>query len=240
MADFAAGPIAAGGLVPAAAAGGRPAFAGADVVAAGLGATGLAGLADIGGLAGTVAVAGAGLGAVAPTGILAPGAEPMPVCGDGFDGRGGAALPAPSGVPQRAQNLNVAAFKVVHFGHCFGGAPAASRAFPEAPAVGAAGDLAAIICAPQDTHDPTPVSLAAPQRGHSMAQVVSRARKRGQGAARAGFFEDWRKPPLCGILARGEGTCPRRLPPHKAVPAARVRFHPALRSCAYSAARRWV
>ena len=32
---------------------------------------------------------------------------------------------APSGVPQRAQNLNVAAFKVMQWGHCLGGAPEA-------------------------------------------------------------------------------------------------------------------
>ncbi|HYY52931.1 MAG TPA: hypothetical protein VE755_08670, partial [Myxococcales bacterium] len=42
----------------------------------------------------------------------------------GFDaaGFGAGAAVAPSGVPHRAQNLKVAAFSVMQFGHCFGGA----------------------------------------------------------------------------------------------------------------------
>jgi hypothetical protein len=38
------------------------------------------------------------------------------------DAEGGTPV-APRGVPHRAQNLNVAAFSVMQFGHCFGGAP---------------------------------------------------------------------------------------------------------------------
>jgi len=83
----------------------------------GLGGGGGAGRDTGAGFAGAIdgafaAEAGAGLGA--PAVFAGPGAE------------GGAPV-APRGVPHRAQNLKVAAFNVMQFGHCFGGAPCASR-----------------------------------------------------------------------------------------------------------------
>src|SRR5438067_480903 len=91
----------------------------------------------------------------------------------------GAAV-APSGVPQRAQNLKVAAFSVMHFGHCLGGAPCARRGEPTFPAAGPdaagfcamVGRLVSLIATPQDRQEPTSVSLCAPQRGHSMRSVL--------------------------------------------------------------------
>src|SRR5207244_346485 len=56
-------------------------------------------------------------------------------------GAPGAAV-APRGVPQRAQNLKVAALSVMQFGHCFGGAPCASRG--AAGAEGGAGGSATV------------------------------------------------------------------------------------------------
>ena len=91
----------------------------------------------------------------------------------------GAAV-APSGVPQRAQNLKVAAFSVMQFGHCLGGAPCARRGELTFPAAGPdaagfcamVGRLVSLIAAPQDRQEPTSVSLCAPQRGHSMRSVL--------------------------------------------------------------------
>gem|GEM_PF-2752442 len=91
--------------------------------------------------------------------------------------RTGAAV-APRGVPQRAQNLNVAALRVMQFGHCFGGvAEVESRG---------AGGLAGIdtdFCirvgissaseAPHERQEPTSVSFCAPQRGQSMRRFYS-------------------------------------------------------------------
>jgi hypothetical protein len=79
---------------------------------------------------------------------------------------------APSGVPQRAQNLNVAALSVMQFGHCLGGAPAASLP-PFAGWAGTGfcimvGALSSSMEAPHERQEPTSVSLFAPQRGQSM------------------------------------------------------------------------
>jgi hypothetical protein len=84
---------------------------------------------------------------------------------------------APSGVPQRAQNLNVAALSVMQFGHCLGGAPAASLP----PLAGGdetafcimVGALSSSMGAPHDKQEPTSVSLFAPQRGHSMLRFYA-------------------------------------------------------------------
>jgi len=128
-----------------------------------------------GGGGGAFAAAGAGafagaagaFAAVAAAGLAAAAPEP------------GAAV-APSGVPQRAQNLNVAAFNVMQFGHCFGGAPWARRGELTLAEGGAASGFWAMVgrlssslsAAPQERQDPTSVSLRAPQRGQSMRPVL--------------------------------------------------------------------
>src|SRR2546425_1048528 len=103
-----------------------------------------------------------------------------------FAGAPGAAV-APRGVPQRAQNLKVAALSVMQFGHCFGGAPCASRGAAGEDG-GACGFCAmvgrlsfSLIGAPQDRQDPRSDSLCAPQRGQSMRAVLCSRRKKGQG-----------------------------------------------------------
>jgi hypothetical protein len=86
---------------------------------------------------------------------------------------------APSGVPHRAQNLKVAAFKVMQFGHCLGGDPWPRRGEPLLPGAADMGFCAmvgrlssSLIEAPQERQDPTSVSLCAPQRGQSMRSVL--------------------------------------------------------------------
>ena len=118
--------------------------------------------------------------------------------GGGFEaaGFGAGAAVAPSGVPQRAQNLNVAALSVMQFGHCLGGAPCPSRGELTLPPAGAdppgfcamVGRLVSFIAAPQDRQEPTSVSLCAPQRGQSMRSVLCRCRNKGQGADLRGPF----------------------------------------------------
>src|SRR5882672_5131747 len=135
--------------------------------ASGLGGGGGAGRAAAGGLAGGGGGAfeeGAGLPAAAG---LAPG------------GAEAGAPVAPSGVPHRAQNLKVAAFNVMQFGHCLGGAPWARRAEPPLPGAADIGFCAmvgrlssSLIEAPQERQEPTSVSLCAPQRGQSMRPVL--------------------------------------------------------------------
>ena len=86
---------------------------------------------------------------------------------------------APSGVPQRAQNLKVAAFRVMQLGHCLGGGPCERRG-AAALGGGAAAGLRARVGrlsfslseAPQERQGPTSVSLCAPQRGQSMRAVL--------------------------------------------------------------------
>ena len=110
------------------------------------------------------------------------GAAGLPGAAGGLEAAGpapGAAV-APSGVPQRAQNLNVAAFKVMQFGHCLGGAPWARRGELILAEGGAASGFWAMVgrlssslsAAPHDRQDPTSVSLCAPQRGQSMRPVL--------------------------------------------------------------------
>ena len=133
----------------------------------GLGGGGGAGRAAAGGLAGGGGGAfeeGAGFPAAAG---LAPGAA-----------EAGAPV-APSGVPHRAQNLKVAAFNVMQFGHCLGGAPWARRGEPPLPGAAAVGFCAmvgrlssSLIEAPQERQEPTSVSLCAPQWGQSMRPVL--------------------------------------------------------------------
>jgi hypothetical protein len=88
-------------------------------------------------------------------------------------------------VPQRAQNLNVAAFKVMQLGHCLGGALVASRG--AGLAAGAASGFWAMVgrlssastsAAPQERQEPTSVSLCAPHRGQSMQRFYAAARRR--------------------------------------------------------------
>ncbi len=86
-------------------------------------------------------------------------------------GGGAAGAVAPSGVPQRAQNLKVAAFSVLQLGHDLGGAfgeesRGAGRGGGLAAGRGAASSSA--IGAPQDMQEPTSVSFSAPQRGQIM------------------------------------------------------------------------
>jgi hypothetical protein len=146
-----------GGLVAA----GDGAFAGG---AAGLGAAGFAPAGVAAGFIAAEALAGAGVLAGGETGVA---------CGEEV---------APSGVPHRAQNLNVAAFSVMQFGHCLGGAPAASRG----PLAGGVTDGFCIIVgapspsmgAPHDRQEPTSVSLFAPQRGHSILRLYDAFRRR--------------------------------------------------------------
>src|SRR5437868_4953657 len=126
----------------------------------GTGRAGAAGLTGAGGLGGGADFAGA----AAPFGAGAPGAAV-----------------APRGVPQRAQNLNVAALSVMQFGHCFGGAPCASRgAAALAGEDGGPCGFCAMVgrfslsltAAPQERQDPTSDSLCVPQRGQSMRAVL--------------------------------------------------------------------
>jgi hypothetical protein len=135
----------------------------------------------------TAGLGGAGVGfaaaGAAATGLLSCAGPEVGVLGAGFAARGAAAALGgttfvPSGVPQRAQNLKVAAFNVMQFGHCRGGPPAARR--------GAPGFATAFCCArvassspigvPQDTQVPTSLSLAAPQRGQSMPRLYAAPR----------------------------------------------------------------
>jgi hypothetical protein len=76
---------------------------------------------------------------------------------------GGAAPLAVSGVPHRAQNLKLAAFSVMQFGHCLGGPPDCCSLPAGALAdafimVGAAGSSAG-NAAPHERQEPTSVSL---------------------------------------------------------------------------------
>src|SRR2546426_9546708 len=75
----------------------------------------------------------------------------------------------------------------MQFGHCFGGAPCASRGAAGEDG-GACGFCAmvgrlsfSLIGAPQDRQDPRSESLCAPQRGQSMRAVLCSPRKKGQG-----------------------------------------------------------
>src|SRR5438067_6711974 len=130
----------------------------------------------------------------------------------------GAAV-APNGVPQRAQNLKVDAFSVMQFGHCFGGAPCASRGELTFPAAGAdapgfwamVGRLVSLIAAPQDRQEPTSVSLCAPQRGQSMRSVLCRCRKKGQGVDLRGAFRSFGPEPGPVRSSRWEACCRRRI-----------------------------
>jgi hypothetical protein len=74
---------------------------------------------------------------------------------------------APSGVPQRAQNLNVAALSVLHDGHALGGAlgDASLGAGRGGGLVGRGGGASSGIGAPQLMQEPTSVSFSALQRG---------------------------------------------------------------------------
>jgi len=99
---------------------------------------------------------------------------------------GGAAALGVSGVPHRAQNLKLAAFSVMQFGHCLGGPPdccnfcAGAR---EAGFISVGSTMSSPgIGAPHERHEPTSVSLWAPHFGQSMWPVVVRAWKKGQGA----------------------------------------------------------
>ena len=78
--------------------------------------------------------------------------------GAGFGGApavGGTPV-APSGVPHRAQNLNVAAFNVMQFGHCFGGAPCARRGALAGPFAAAADGVRAIVGSPSSSPKEAP------------------------------------------------------------------------------------
>ena len=75
---------------------------------------------------------------------------------------------APSGVPHRAQNLNVAALSVLQLGQALGGAPLGCRR-----AAGRAWGLATCAesspsGAPQFRQEPTSVSFSTLQRGQIM------------------------------------------------------------------------
>jgi len=77
---------------------------------------------------------------------------------------GGAAPLAVSGVPQRAQNLKLAAFNVMQFGHCRGGPPdccslCAGAAREAGFIMVAAAASSAANGAPHERHEPTSVSL---------------------------------------------------------------------------------
>src|SRR5438067_2522952 len=159
----------------------------------GLVAVGAAALVAAGAGLAAAAAGGAGFRAAAGGAGRAAGAVAFAA---GFAGAGVAvccgAPVAPSGVPHRAQNLNVAAFSVMQFGHCLGGAPAASRGpvLPDA-AGGVAGFCIIVgkpssIGAPHERQEPTSVSLFAPQRGHSMGVLVFRAPREGQGYGKGG------------------------------------------------------
>ena len=76
---------------------------------------------------------------------------------------GGVAALGVSGVPHRAQNLKLAALRVMQFGHCFGEPPACCSLPAGALAdgfimVGAAASSAG-KAAPHERHEPTSVSL---------------------------------------------------------------------------------
>src|SRR5438477_876455 len=150
-------------------------------------AAAVGGLVAIGGGGGLAAgaaafagAAGAGAGGRAPAGLAAAVGAALAAglagAGGAAAGPGAGALVAASGVPQRAQNLKVAAFKVMQFGHCLGGAPAARRGPVLAAGGGATGFCIMVgalsssspMGAPHDRQEPTSVSLFAPQRGHSM------------------------------------------------------------------------
>jgi hypothetical protein len=166
-----------GGGAGRAPAGAFPAGGGGDGFAAG------AGFAPAGGGAGLLT--GAAAGADAAAGFAGAGAG-LATGAAAFTAAGtdpGAPV-ASSGVPQRAQNLNVAAFSVMQFGHCFGGAPCWRRG--EVDFGGAAMGFCAmvgrlsssLIGAPQDRQEPTSVSFCAPQRGQSMQGFYDAARRR--------------------------------------------------------------
>src|SRR5438128_297993 len=242
-AGFVAGPAVGGALVP------RPGFGGGG--GAGRAGGGLVAAAGFGGAdfaAGATVFALAALAAGRAAG--AAGLSDAP----GLAAAAGAALPgagpavAPSGVPQRAQNLNVAAFKVMQLGHCLGGAPeACSRG------AGLGGDDFAITVgadscsgswAPQERQEPTSVSFQAPHFGQSMSGIVVLGREQGQGAPRpqgprfSEVFRNWNKPRTCANLPlpRGASLAPQgercRSPAH----AASARFRPERRGCACTAA----
>src|SRR2546428_5606682 len=105
---------------------------------------------------------GAGVGLAAG----APGFAAGPVtlaAGQPATFGGGAAPPAVSGVPHRAQNLKLAAFSVMQFGHCLGGPPDCCSRGPGVRAagfimVGAAASSAG-KATPHERHEPTSVSL---------------------------------------------------------------------------------
>ena len=174
---------------------GEPAFvvaAGADgrVPGPGFGGGGGVGRAAVG----VLPVGGTGTGgALGWVGARAPGAA-------GFASRlatgqpatfgGGAAALGVSGVPHRAQNLKLAAFSVMQFGHCLG-APPDCCSFCEGVREGGFIRVGSTMsspgmCAPHERHEPTSVSLWAPHFGQSMWPVVVRARKEGQGACPLG------------------------------------------------------
>jgi hypothetical protein len=81
---------------------------------------------------------------------------------------------APSGVPHRAQNLNVAAFKAAQFGHSRGGASGGWKRGPglEPVRAGFCSIVGGSSCcgneAPHERHEPTSVSFQAPHFGHSI------------------------------------------------------------------------
>src|SRR5207253_2987526 len=173
----------------------------------------VAGFAD-GSATGLVPAEAAGVRAAAAGGLLA--AAP------GFASAAGADLPAsgapvaPSGVPQRAQNLNVAAFKVMQWGHCLGGAPEAcslDAGLGDDFATRVVADPCSGSEAPQERQEPTSVSLCAPHFGQSMSGIVVLGREQGQGRpgpTRAVFqrpFPRWNKPRSCANL-----RCPGELP----------------------------
>ena len=223
-----------GGGAGRAAAGGDFAGGGAGFApfAVGRGAVGDADAAGFGGVALLAAGGGGAPGTVAKGGFaaapagFATGAPDLPgAIADGFAAAALAgAADAPSGVPQRAQNLKVAALSVMQFGHCRGGAPVPSLGplFCACRDDGFAARVGRLsfspMGAPQERQDPTSVSFWAPQREQSMRKVVCRATKRGQGGDVSRSFSGWSKPAFYATIPRGEAmpakdpaaaTCPR-------------------------------
>jgi hypothetical protein len=111
---------------------------------------------------------------------------------------GGAAALGVKGVPQRAQNLKLAAFNVMQLGHCLGGPPACcslgAGPFVEGFIMVGAPASSGCKATPHERHEPTSVSLWAPHLGQSMWPVVVRAAKEGQGRdlPREGAFLHWK------------------------------------------------
>jgi hypothetical protein len=156
---------------------GVAAFAGAAGFAAAPGGGRVAGCGAEAGAAGFAAGEGAaaGLAAAGFAGAAAGAAAGFPGCEGGLLPEVGAAV-APSGVPQRAQNLNVAALSVLQLGHCLGGTlvPASRGAAGQGATTRGCDMVGASSSgseAPQDMHEPTSVSLTAPHLGHSMRDL---------------------------------------------------------------------